>query len=104
MVFCPQGFACTVQCDANLVCAMTTIVCPDAYDCRIVCDTTQPQACQNTIVKCSQAGPCNLECGAGSQACQGAKVTCGANACQASCVGTDKPALTCGSACVCQGC
>jgi hypothetical protein len=31
-------------------------------------------------------------------------MTCGDNACRASCVGPEKPALMCGSACSCQGC
>jgi hypothetical protein len=107
MVACPQGFACTVQCGAGHVCAMATIKCPNDYPCQIVCLAPQDQACQNAIIDCAPTGSCDLQCGSGNQACQGAQLICGGNACQASCTsdaGADHPSVTCGGACTCKGC
>ena len=83
---------------------MSTIHCPEGQGCQVVCDAAKNQTCQMTTVDCSATGPCELQCGAGSQACQQARVFCGGNACQASCGGPDEPALVCGSSCACQGC
>jgi hypothetical protein len=38
-------------------------------------------------------GTCDIECGAGS-ACNNTSVSCGGNACTASCSGASKPTLT----------
>jgi hypothetical protein len=101
---CPQGFACTVECGGSQSCHLTTIVCPDTYACTILCDATKGQTCQGAIVDCSPTGPCNLHCGVGPQACITAMMSCGQNACQATCTGPDLPAVACGSACSCKHC
>jgi hypothetical protein len=45
-----------------------------------------------------------LNTDASQQTCQDATVTCGANACSATCMSLDHPTVTCGPACQCNKC
>jgi hypothetical protein len=102
-VTCPAGFACEVQCSASQSCRQSTINCPDDHACDIDCSGAQ--GCRQAAINCSADGPCAIACGAANQACLSADVTCGNNACTATCADpNDPPTLTCGSACLCTSC
>ena len=63
------------------------------------------QSCKSATINCSNDGPCSMACSNANQACQSAVLTCGGNACAATCAGpNDPPTVTCGSACACTAC
>lgn len=86
---CPEGFACNVLCDHNSACVGSTVLCPSEQACTAQC----LKGCSGLDLVCGAAGACEIECGAGS-ACSNVSVSCGGNACTASCSGNTKPTLT----------
>lgn len=101
MLTCPADFDCQVNCTGSNGCAMATINCPSTYQCTINCNGSN--ACVGTDFNCSMDGPCNLSCG--NQQCAGGTLTCGSDACGASCQGgVGKPTVTCNDSCNCTPC
>ncbi|MBI4702768.1 MAG: hypothetical protein HY744_16740 [Deltaproteobacteria bacterium] len=101
---CPAGYDCDVQCTGLVSCKGATITCPDSYDCKVACSGSQ--ACQGTKIACSTLGTCNLTCDQGQDHCKDAQLTCGTNACTATCNDPKepKPAASCGNSCQCTQC
>jgi len=120
-----EGTLCRFLCEGDSACEEASIDCPDGWDCAITCsgfesckkleiqgpdvqrltvDCQGERACKETKIECGY-GLCDLSCGADSEVCAGAKQTCGAQACTATCaLEAGKPAIECGPACTCDGC
>lgn len=97
-ITCPPGFACEVRCTSMQACRDATIQCPDTYACQVVCDGVM--GCRDSTLACAD-GPCDVDCGSG---CTGMEVSCGPNACTASCSAAAMPTLDCAASCMCEGC
>jgi len=98
---CPAGFACQVNCTNDNACANATIACPSTYQCTINCNASN--ACAGADFDCAMDGPCNLSCG--NQQCAGGTLTCGDDACAATCQGgAAKPNVVCNDSCSCTPC
>jgi hypothetical protein len=101
-ILCTPGVSCFVDCTGDAACVNTKVVCPAEHACRVWCDAAQ--GCAGLEVLCAQDGLCELFCSMNGDSCAGAKVVCGANGCNAICMGTSKPALNCGNSCGCNPC
>jgi hypothetical protein len=95
---CPPGFECEVTCAPGADCSGSTIHCPDQYACRVNCGIGL-DVCENMVVNCSATGTCLLTCE--HAACVNTQLTCGENACTATCTGTCSPVVNCGPSCNC---
>jgi hypothetical protein len=105
-VTCPPGYNCFVNCN-NGKCSGGTITCPDKHNCSVNCQGAA--SCQNATIKATGTGKVSVKCSADAQVCDGVNVTCGVNACDATCAGASKPTLgNCGNmpanACSCTPC
>jgi hypothetical protein len=103
---CPLNWQCFVNCAGPGSCEAMQLHCPDQYTCAVSC--SGPTSCKGAEVVCG-GGLCTLTCGSGTAAldsCDGAKLTCGTGQCKANCTPSEsnKPAVTCGSACACAQC
>lgn len=97
-----EGDTCIIDCDYPYACGLVMAPCPAGWGCTVIC--SGPGACAAPFaMKCSD-GPCLLQCG--TSTCLGAKIDCGAGACEVRCEGgASPPAVNCGSACACNnGC
>ena len=96
---CPEGFACNVLCDHPSACVGSTVLCPSEQACTAQC----LKGCSGLDLVCGAVGACEIECGNGS-ACNNVSVSCGGNACTASCSGNTKPTLTGPNSCDLSAC
>jgi hypothetical protein len=95
---CPADYDCQVECTGANGCAGATVACPATYQCDVNCNGSN--ACTTINVNCSTDGPCNLSCG--NMQCTGGTLTCGNDACAATCQGgAGFPTVVCGNACTC---
>ncbi len=104
-VTCPAGFDCYVECSGPGSCSgiNADVDCPEDYSCSVTCSGAS--SCQADFrVRCSEKGPCSLNCGNDPDACQGAELRCGSNSCIAICDGPSKPTIDPGAACTVTGC
>ncbi|MBM4357991.1 MAG: hypothetical protein FJ096_07760 [Deltaproteobacteria bacterium] len=106
---CPAGWNCNVLCARKAACKSATVTCPGNYRCDVGC-TNDAESCANLSMLCKN-GNCNLACNGGSakDTCTGAQVSCGSNACAATCgVGyldaTKYPKVLANGSCSCVGC
>jgi hypothetical protein len=100
-IVCPADFACHVACGDH-GCDQVTVQCPDKFECSLQC--VDKDACKGVQLGCSSTGVCSVSCGAQVGACGDVQVTCGQNACGATCTGGTSPTFDCGASCQCTPC
>ncbi|MEO7327552.1 MAG: hypothetical protein ABI193_03165, partial [Minicystis sp.] len=79
-------------------CNGATVTCKGPNPCEVLCG---PNGCNNLHLICDVNGPCKLTCH-GNNSCSNATITCGDNACDASCDMPTNMNHPCGQACSCQ--
>jgi len=77
-------------------CNDITVTCTGPNPCEVVCDAG---GCRNLQLKCDRIGQCKLTCKGPS--CEGATMSCGKNACTATCQNPTVVSQSCGASCGC---
>jgi hypothetical protein len=73
-----------VNCIANASCQGAIVTCPEGYGCTVNCQA--PGACNNLDLLCGNDGICQLSCSGNN--CVGTLVQCGEDSCRANCSNT----------------